>query len=94
MEKGRFCPRAPGVAAAAPRSPCPDLEVLAAYADEHLATAALRAKVHLHLSSCNDCRILLAHVLETLDAVEHCTADTSAAGAVLLAFPDLRADLD
>ena len=48
--------------------PCPDPEVLAAWIDQGLG-AADRAQLEAHLATCEDCRALVALVLETQDAI-------------------------
>ena len=42
----------------------PEPEVLAAWIDQKLV-AAKRRQTDAHLASCEDCRVLLAHVIET-----------------------------
>lgn len=68
METGRYSPRDHWSAKAELLSLCPDPEVLAALVDQGLG-AAERTDVEAHLAGCDDCRILLAHVLETQHAV-------------------------
>lgn len=49
-------------------TPCPDLETLAALVDQGLGGAE-RAAVVSHLLGCGECRLLVAQVLWTQDAV-------------------------
>lgn len=51
-----------------PAPPCPDPEALAAWVDQGLG-AEERDRVTAHLAACDDCRTLVAHVLETSEAL-------------------------
>jgi anti-sigma factor RsiW len=67
MADGRALPDSGG--ADSPRGPhCPPPEVLAAWVDQGLG-AAEREQFEAHLAGCDECRVLLAHTLETHDAV-------------------------
>ncbi len=50
------------------RGSCPDPEVLAAWLEQGVS-ARERVEVEAHLAGCDDCRYLMAHVLETRNAV-------------------------
>ena len=48
---------------------CPPSETLAAFIDQGLG-ATEQAEVEAHVADCDECRLLIAHVFETPDAVE------------------------
>ncbi len=65
MEKGRNSPDL-SIADSTERPFCPHPEVLAAWVDQGLG-ATERAGVEAHLAGCDECRVLVAHVLEIQD---------------------------
>src|SRR5262245_60940520 len=67
METGR--PDVPGPDAWNDKSgsPCPHPEVLAAFVDQGLGAFEL-AQIEAHVAGCEDCRFLIARVLDSQDA--------------------------
>jgi CHAT domain-containing protein/tetratricopeptide (TPR) repeat protein len=61
---------------------CPDPEILAAWVDQGLE-AADRARIDTHLAGCDDCRLLVARVIE----FQHAAAEDTAAEPAVDAAP-------
>src|SRR5262245_50170105 len=67
METGS---RVPGLTKGSPEeAACPTSEALAAYIDRGVETAE-RAQIEAHLADCEDCRLLIAYVLESHDGTD------------------------
>src|SRR4029453_4168426 len=80
METGS---RVPGLTKGSPEeAACPTSEALAAYIDRGVE-AAERAQIEAHLADCDDCRLLIAQVLESHDGID----DAQAGKGRLLELP-------
>src|SRR5262245_29333627 len=73
---------------------CPDPEALAAWLDRGV-DAAERAQIEAHLAACEDCRFVVAGVLETQSAVPEARPVATVAGATssarVVPFPPRKA---
>jgi hypothetical protein len=59
----------------------PDAEVLAAWFDQGLGEAE-RREIEAHVAACDDCRVLLAHVLELQDELGAANGSSTGSASV------------